>query len=85
MVLNEKVKLLGSKLKVRTSKTAFSEVLLVPYTGGPRQAQIRVLNAWMRKWGQEAEFRQVKHWGIFLDKLKLYRREGFTGNQTVGN
>lgn len=49
MVLEEKIKLLGRKIKAKISKVAFSEVLLVPHTGPVRQAQIRGLNTWMRK------------------------------------
>nr|GFB50161.1 hypothetical protein [Tanacetum cinerariifolium] len=56
-VLEAKFRLLGRKLKSRTPKVAFSEVLPVPRAGPARQAELRGLNAWMRHWCQEEGFR----------------------------
>ena len=49
-VLEAKFRLLGRRLKARTPKVAFSEVLPVPRAGPARQAELKGLNAWMRLW-----------------------------------
>ena len=50
--LEAKFRLSRRKLKARTSKVAFSEVLPVPHAGLARQAQLWGLNVWMRRWYQ---------------------------------
>lgn len=75
-VLEQKFRLLGRRLKARTSKVAFSEVLPVPRVGPERQSQIRSLNAWMRRWCKEEGFKFVRHWDSFWDKRELYKRDG---------
>lgn len=75
-VLEAKFRLLGRRLKSRTSKVAFSEVLPVPRAGPTRQAELRSLNAWMRRWCREEGFRFVRNWRTFWDKPNLFRGDG---------
>ena len=67
-VLEAKFRLFGRKLKARTSKAAFSEVLPVPPAGPDRQAELKGLNAWMRGCYQGEGFRFIRHWRTFWDK-----------------
>uniref|UniRef100_A0A8C3IA66 SGNH hydrolase-type esterase domain-containing protein n=1 Tax=Chrysemys picta bellii TaxID=8478 RepID=A0A8C3IA66_CHRPI len=81
-VLEAKFRLLGKRLKSRTSMVAFSEMLPVPRAGLGRQAELQSLNAWMRRWCREEGFRIIRNWGNFWDTGSLYRKAGLHLNQS---
>ncbi|XP_075774322.1 uncharacterized protein LOC142825946 [Pelodiscus sinensis] len=80
-VLEAKFRLLGKRLKSRTSMVAFSEMLPVPRAGPGRQAELQSLNAWMRRWCREERFRFIRNWGHFWERGSLYRKDGLHLNQ----
>ncbi|XP_075768138.1 uncharacterized protein LOC142821193 isoform X1 [Pelodiscus sinensis] len=61
-VLEAKFRLLGKRLKPRTSMVAFSEMLPVLRAGPGRQAELQRLNAWMRGWCREEGFGFFRNW-----------------------
>uniref|UniRef100_A0A8C3F9E0 Uncharacterized protein n=1 Tax=Chrysemys picta bellii TaxID=8478 RepID=A0A8C3F9E0_CHRPI len=81
-VLEAKFRLLGKRLKSRTSMVAFSEMLPVPHAGPSTQAELQSLNAWMRQWCREEGFRFIRNWGNFWDVGSLYRKDGLHLNQS---
>ena len=80
-VLEAKFRLLGKRLKSRTSMVAFSEMLPVPCAGPGRQAELQSLNVWMRQWCREEGFKFIKNWGHFWERGSLYRKDGLHLNQ----
>ncbi|XP_053160636.1 uncharacterized protein LOC128348917 [Hemicordylus capensis] len=80
-VLEAKFRLIGSILKSRTPKLAFSEMLPVARASTVRQAELRGFNAWMRRWCREEGFRFVRHWDTFWGKQVLYKRDRLHLNQ----
>lgn len=46
-----------TKFKSSASKAAFSESISAQHTGTARQAEVRGLDAWVRKWCREQRFR----------------------------
>ncbi|XP_050804876.1 uncharacterized protein LOC127048856 [Gopherus flavomarginatus] len=81
-VLEAKFKLLGKRLKSRTSMVAFSEMLPVPRSGPGRQAELQRLNEWMRRRCREEGSMFIRNWGHFWDGKSLYRRDGLHLNQS---
>uniref|UniRef100_A0A8C3F4Q9 SGNH hydrolase-type esterase domain-containing protein n=1 Tax=Chrysemys picta bellii TaxID=8478 RepID=A0A8C3F4Q9_CHRPI len=81
-VLEAKFRLLGKRLKSRTSMVAFSEMLPVPHTGPGRQAELQCLNVWMRRWCREEGFTFIRNWGNFWNGGSLYRKDGLHLNQS---
>ena len=69
--LEAKFRLLGKRLKSRTSMVAFSEMLPVPHAGPGRQAELQSLNAWMRRWRREEGFGFIRKWGHFWERRSL--------------
>lgn len=45
--MRETFRLLGRMLRSRNSKVMFSDILPVPCAGPARQAELKLLNAWM--------------------------------------
>jgi lysophospholipase L1-like esterase len=67
---------LGSKLKARTSKVVFSEILPVPRATPERQREIRELNKWLRSWCRKEGFGCMENWADFAVGYRLYARDG---------
>lgn len=67
---------LGSKLKKRSSKVVFSEILPVPRATVERQREIREVNAWLKSWCRKEGFGVLEHWAHFSLGYNLYSRDG---------
>lgn len=68
--------LLGRKLKARTPKVEFSELLPLPCAGPARQAELGHLNVWMRYSIRRRDLDQLgtgKCFGTFFGGDSLYR------------
>uniref|UniRef100_A0A8C5QPI5 SGNH hydrolase-type esterase domain-containing protein n=1 Tax=Leptobrachium leishanense TaxID=445787 RepID=A0A8C5QPI5_9ANUR len=63
---------LGSKLKKRSSKVVFSEILPVPRATVERQREIREVNAWLKAWCRKEGFGFLEHWAHFALGYNLY-------------
>uniref|UniRef100_A0A8C5M2I2 SGNH hydrolase-type esterase domain-containing protein n=1 Tax=Leptobrachium leishanense TaxID=445787 RepID=A0A8C5M2I2_9ANUR len=63
---------LGSKLKKRSSKVVFSEILPVPHATVERQREIREVNAWLKAWCRKEGFGFLEHWAHFALGYNLY-------------
>uniref|UniRef100_A0A8C5Q0H1 SGNH hydrolase-type esterase domain-containing protein n=1 Tax=Leptobrachium leishanense TaxID=445787 RepID=A0A8C5Q0H1_9ANUR len=64
---------LGSKLKKRSSKVVFSEILPVPRD---RQKRIREFNLWLREWCREQGFGFVSHDSSNWSRKELKNKKG---------
>uniref|UniRef100_A0A803JZ70 SGNH hydrolase-type esterase domain-containing protein n=1 Tax=Xenopus tropicalis TaxID=8364 RepID=A0A803JZ70_XENTR len=58
-------KMNGSKIKQRSSKVIFSEILPVPRASLGRQRELRELNAWLKSWCRKEGFGFLEHWADF--------------------
>uniref|UniRef100_A0A8C5QSS9 SGNH hydrolase-type esterase domain-containing protein n=1 Tax=Leptobrachium leishanense TaxID=445787 RepID=A0A8C5QSS9_9ANUR len=68
---------LGSKLKKRSSKVVFSEILPLPRATVERQREIREVNAWLKAWCRKEGFGFLEHWAHFaLGRKELYKKDG---------
>lgn len=67
---------LGCKLKGRTSKVIFSEILPVPCATQERQRELRELNAWLKGWCKREGFGFLEHWADFSLGYDLYAKDG---------
>ncbi|XP_056375946.1 uncharacterized protein LOC130273348 [Hyla sarda] len=75
-VLKNDFRDLGRKLKARTSKVVFSEILPVPRATPERQREIREVNKWLRSWCRKEGFGFMENWADFAVGYRLYRRDG---------
>uniref|UniRef100_A0A8C5MJG2 SGNH hydrolase-type esterase domain-containing protein n=1 Tax=Leptobrachium leishanense TaxID=445787 RepID=A0A8C5MJG2_9ANUR len=75
---------LGSKLKKRSSKVVFSEILPVPRATVERQREIREVNAWLKAWCRKEGFGFLEHWAHFaLGRKELYKKDGYKNNWDI--
>lgn len=75
-LLKNQFKELGCKMKGRTSKVIFSEILPVPCATQERQGEIRELNAWLKTWCRKEGFGFLEHWADFSLGCNLYAKDG---------
>uniref|UniRef100_A0A803JI24 SGNH hydrolase-type esterase domain-containing protein n=1 Tax=Xenopus tropicalis TaxID=8364 RepID=A0A803JI24_XENTR len=75
-VLKNDFKKLGAKLRARTSKVIFSEILPVPRATLRRQRELREINAWLRDWCREEGFGFLQNWADFSIGYRLFARDG---------
>uniref|UniRef100_A0A8C4T207 SGNH hydrolase-type esterase domain-containing protein n=1 Tax=Erpetoichthys calabaricus TaxID=27687 RepID=A0A8C4T207_ERPCA len=75
-VLKSIFKELGAKLRSRTDKVVFSEVLPVPRASPGKIEEIRRLNAWLKFWCRVEGYRFMGHWDSFWNRWDLFRCDG---------
>ncbi|VEL31290.1 unnamed protein product [Protopolystoma xenopodis] len=75
-VLKNDFKKLGSKLRARTSKVIFSEILPEPRATLRRQRERREINAWLKDWCREEGFGFLENWADFSVGYRLFARDG---------
>ena len=75
-VLKNDFRDLGAKLRSRTSKVVFSEILPVPRATPERQREIREVNKWLRSWCSKEGFGFLENWADFSVGYRLFGRDG---------
>lgn len=75
-VLKNDFRDLGHKLRARTSKVVFSEILPVPRATQERQREIREVNKWLKNWCRKEGFGFLENWADFSVGYRLYSRDG---------
>lgn len=75
-VLKNDFRDLGQKLRARTSKVIFSEILPVPRATPERQREIREVNKWLKNWCRKEGFGFLENWADFCLGYRLYARDG---------